>query len=186
MNTLCRDMTIERAPLSAAMRLTAVRREQAAEAPRQFPRRPNLQVLSENIPLFYICRNKHGFWVARDAEGRHGGLFFCKQAAFRFARWKSEPVGCAMMLLNEPIELDIENEGNRAAVPFGMAMDIMVRRAPRLTAFLGMMAAEWRKLANEVGRAFAGARKHRAAIEQELFHGQYWLSSKHDDDLPVA
>ena len=186
MNMLCRDMTIERAPLSAAMRLAAVNREPAAAPPRKFPRRPSLHVLSETIPLFYICRNRHGFWVARDAEGRCGGVFLRKESAFRFARGKSEPTGCAMMLLDEPLELDIENQGNRIAAPLGAAIDTMVRRAPRLAAFLGMMIAEWWKLVDEISRALAGERKHRAAIEQELFHGQYWLSSKDDDDLPAA
>jgi hypothetical protein len=183
---LCRDMTIERAPLSAAMPLAAVNRKPQAAPPRKFPRRPSLHVLSETIPLFYICRNRHGFWVARDAEGRCGGVFFRKESAFRFARRKSEPTGCAMMLLDEPLELDVENQGNRIMAPLGVAIDTMIRRAPRLAAFLGMMIAEWWKLVDEITRALAGERKHRAAIEQELFHGQYWLSSKDDDDLPAA
>jgi hypothetical protein len=41
-----------------------------------FLRRPDLSVLSEAIPLFYIAQNKLGFWVAREAEGRGGGVFF--------------------------------------------------------------------------------------------------------------
>jgi hypothetical protein len=186
MNTRCRDMTIERAPLSGAMPLAAVNRKPQAARPRKFPQRPSLHVLSEIIPLFYICQNRHGFWVARDAEGRCGGLFLRKESAFRFARAKSEPTGCALMLLNEPLELDVENQGNRILAPLGVAIDTMVRRTPRLAAFLGMMIAEWWKLVDEITRALAGERKHRAAIEQELFHGQYWLASKDDDDLPAA
>jgi len=39
----------------------------------KFPRRPDPRVLSASIPLFFIGRNKYGFWVARAAEGRVGG-----------------------------------------------------------------------------------------------------------------
>jgi hypothetical protein len=48
-----------------------------------------------------------------------------------------------------------------------------------------MAAAEWRKLVADVSRAFASKRRHRDAIEQELFSGRYVLLSKNDDDLPV-
>ncbi|MGA9009481.1 MAG: hypothetical protein WB495_21995 [Xanthobacteraceae bacterium] len=185
MNAPFKHMTMDHAPLSAAMRLVAESRRQTAKTLRQFPRRPNRHVLSESIPLFYICQNNHGFWIARDAEGRAGGLFLRKESAFRFARRRSEPTGCAMMLLNAPIELDIENQGNRIAMPLGSAIDVMKQRAPRFAAFIGMAIAEWHKLVAEISSAFAGERKHRSAIEQELFHGQHWLSSKSDDDLPV-
>jgi hypothetical protein len=183
MNAPFKHMTMDYSlPLAAARR---VAENPAAKTPRQFPRRPNLHVLSETIPLFYICQNSHGFWVARDAGGKVGGLFWRKEAAFRFARQQSEPTGCAMMLLDEPIELDVENQGNRMAGPLGHAADMVKRRAPGLAAFTGMAIAEWHKLVAEIASALAGERKHRAAIEQELFHGQYWLSSKGDDDLLV-
>jgi hypothetical protein len=32
-------------------------------------------ILSESIPAFFIGRNQEGFWVARDARGRIGGIF---------------------------------------------------------------------------------------------------------------
>jgi hypothetical protein len=35
-------------------------------------------------------------------------------------------------------------------------------------------------------RSVAQARGDRARIEDELFHGHYHLSSKNDDDLPLA
>jgi hypothetical protein len=179
-----KHMTIDHAPLPAAMPLIDETRRQMAK-PRRFPRRPCLHVLSESIPLFYICQNSHGLWVVRDAEGRTGGLFLGKESAFRFARKRSEPTGCAMMLLDAPTELDIENQGNRIAVPLGSAIDMVKQRAPRLATFAAMAITEWHKLVAEISSAFAGGRKHRAAIEQELFHGQYWLSSKDDDDLLV-
>jgi hypothetical protein len=185
MNIPLKHMNTERPPLSAAMRLAAAKPARGSQTARKFPRRPHLNVLSETIPLFYICQNRHGFWVARDSEGRSGGLFLRKDAALRFARKNSEPVGCAMMLLAESIELDIENKGNRIAVPLGSVIDVVTQRAPTFAAFVGMVVTEWRKLVEQVSNAFASERKHRAAIEQELFHGQYWLASKNDDDLPI-
>lgn len=77
-----------------------------------FPRRPDTSVLSESIPLFFIGRNKGGFWVARDAEGRAGGIFLFKRSALRFAKKNSAPSGCATMLVAERFELDVENQGN--------------------------------------------------------------------------
>jgi hypothetical protein len=150
-----------------------------------FPKRPDLTVLSETIPLFYIAQNTHGFWVAREAEGRCGGEFLLRRSAVRFARHKSAPAGCAMMFLNEALELDIENEGSRLVGPLAAAIDIVTRRAPTFAAFVAMAITEWRKLVAQVSRASAGERRNRAAIEQELFHGQYILSLKSDDDLPV-
>jgi hypothetical protein len=186
MNGPLKHMHIGDAPLSAAMRVAAAKPKRAPQTPRKFPRRPYLNVLSETIPLFYICQNRHGFWVARDSEGRSGGLFLRKDSALRFARKKSEPAGCAMMLLPEPLELDIENQGNRIAAPLGSAIDVVTRRAPTLAVFIGMVVTEWHKLVDQVSNALASERKHRAAIEQELFHGQYWLASKNDDDLPIS
>jgi len=51
--------------------------------------------------------------------------------------------------------------------------------------FALMAAEEWRKLVADVSRVFASERRHRQAIEQELFRGRYTLSSKNDDDLPI-
>jgi hypothetical protein len=51
----------------------------------RLPQRPDPSVLSETIPLFFIGRNREGFWVARDAHGRVGGIFVLKQSALKFA-----------------------------------------------------------------------------------------------------
>ncbi|HVX75377.1 MAG TPA: hypothetical protein VHB49_04570 [Bradyrhizobium sp.] len=82
--------------------------EHSAPAPFQ---RPGPDVLSEAIPAFFIGRNQNGFWVARDAGGKSGGLFWSREAALRFASnvW---PEGCATILPQERFELDIENTGN--------------------------------------------------------------------------
>ncbi len=151
----------------------------------ELPKRPDLTVLSETIPLFYIARNNRGFWVARDAEGGCGGIFVLRRSAVRFARNKTAPAGCAMMFLNSALELDIENQGSRLVEPLGKAIDIVWRRAPTLAAFVAMAIGEWRKLVAQLSHAFAGERRNRAAVESELFHSQYTLTSKHDDDLPV-
>jgi hypothetical protein len=157
----------------------------APDTAMKFPARPDLSVLSANIPLFYIGRNKRGFWVVRESEGRSGGLFLRQRSAMRFARKQSQPVGCAIMFLNESFELGIENQGSRFVAPIAAAIEATTRRAPTVTAFISMAATEWRKLIAEISRAIAGERRNRAAIERELFHGEYMLSSKNDDDLPI-
>ncbi|HUI13254.1 MAG TPA: hypothetical protein VL048_07295 [Xanthobacteraceae bacterium] len=151
----------------------------------KFPKRPDLSVLSETIPLFYIARNKHGFWVAREAEGRRGGVFLLRRSAVRFARQQSAPVGCAMMFLSDALELDIENAGSRVVEPVTAFIDAIARRVPKLAAFVALSIAEWRKLVAQLSRALAGERRNRDALERELFRSQYTLSSKNDDDLPV-
>ena len=177
------------------MRLAYAGHKQGAGAPRrsfaastpatQLPGRPDASALNEAIPLFYIGRNKSGLWVVREAAGCSGGLFLFKQSAARFARRQSEPAGCAMMFLTEPFELDVENQGGRFAVLLAAASKIAVRRAPLLVGFIGSAITEWRKLITQISDAFASQRRHREAIEKELFRGQYTLSSKNDDDLPI-
>jgi hypothetical protein len=77
------------------------------------PRRPGRTFLSDSIPLFFIGRNQSGFWVARASEGRSGRLFLFRRSAARFAHKRSSPRGCAIMLVERPIELDVPNQGNR-------------------------------------------------------------------------
>jgi hypothetical protein len=164
---------------------TAPRRPLAASATTQLPRRPDASALSEAIPLFYIGRNKSGLWVVREAAGGSGGLFLFKQSAARFARRQSEPAGCAMMFLAEPFELDVENQGSRVAGLLAALSEVLARRAPLLRSFVGSVVAEWRKLIAEISDARSSQRRHREAIEKQLFRGRYTLSSKNDDDLPI-
>jgi hypothetical protein len=147
------------------------------------PRRPDASALSEAIPLFYIGRNKNGLWVVREAEGRSGGLFFLKQSAVHFARRQSEPAGCAMMFLDETIELDIANQGGRFANP---ARANAARRPPFVAALVARAVAAGRKFFARVARGLASERRNREAVEQDLFGGRYALSSKNDDDLPIV
>ncbi|HEY1982998.1 MAG TPA: hypothetical protein VGH13_23200 [Xanthobacteraceae bacterium] len=151
----------------------------------RLPARPDSQVLSTAIPLFYIGQNKHGFWVVREAAGRNGGSFLRRQSALCLAR-DCEPEGCATMFLGEPLELDVENQGNRLIAPLTAAIEFTARRLPAVATFVGFAAVEWHKLVAEISRALAGERRNRAAIERELFHGEYRLISKNDDDLPIS
>jgi len=157
----------------------------ASSSAHSFPQRPDADVLSNSISLFFIGQDKHGFWVARESEGRNGGLFLLKRSAVRFANGNSEPTGCATMFLAEPFELDIENQGNRTLALLGAAAEVVARRAPGIADFIGSVVTEWRKLVTQISNACAGQRRHREAIERELFRGQYTLCSKNDDDLPI-
>jgi hypothetical protein len=150
----------------------------------QLPRRPDASALSEAIPLFYLGRNKNGVWVVREAEGRSGGLFFLKQSAVRFARRQSEPSGCAMMFLDEPIELDVADQGGRHAMSVSTT-EKAARQAPSVVAAIRSVVAAWRKLIAHASCRLASERRNRAAIEKELFRGEYRLCSKNDDDLPI-
>lgn len=67
--------------------------------------------LERSDPAFFIGRNHSGFWVARDANGKSGGLFWSREAALRFAR-ATWPDGCATIFPQGRFELDIENGGN--------------------------------------------------------------------------
>src|SRR5215469_2743645 len=99
----------------------------------QLPLRPDETVLSDSIPLFFIGRNQNGFWVAREAAGRCGGIFFFRWSAARFARKNVLTEGGATMLVEHSIELDLPNRGSRLAGLIAITMDIVKRRAPFVT-----------------------------------------------------
>src|ERR1039458_160483 len=69
----------------------------------RLPQRPDPSILSEAIPLFFIGRNKDGFWVALDADGSVGGIFLLKHSALRFANTNTQPRGCATMFVEETL-----------------------------------------------------------------------------------
>jgi hypothetical protein len=93
-----------------------------------FPQRPSSGALSESIPLFFIGRNALGFWVAREALARTGGVFIFRRSALRFANISSAPSGCATMFLSEGLELDVKNQGN----PLAAALVKIASRLSRL------------------------------------------------------
>jgi len=99
---------------------------------RGFPPRPAPSLLSEAIPFFFIARNRHRLWVAREAEGRTGGIFLFKRSALGFAVKNSIPAGCATMILNDRLELDLENRGSRIAAGLDAAVGNIRRMASPL------------------------------------------------------
>jgi hypothetical protein len=98
--------------------------------PAMLPNRPDARVLSRVIPLFFIGRNKNGFWLAQEAEGRIGGMFFLRRSALRFAQEASAPIGSATMFLAEPFELDTWNGGNPLAGWLNAALGLLSRYIP--------------------------------------------------------
>jgi hypothetical protein len=106
----------------------------------KLPPRPGPEILSEEIPLFFIGRNADGFWVAREADGRIGGIFLRKQSALRFANRSSQPGGCATMFLSERFELDVENKGNPLVARLAAARRIMLQLAQRTAPQAAAMA----------------------------------------------
>jgi hypothetical protein len=110
----------------------ARRRKSAASVgmTNKFPRRADSGVLSESIPLFFIARNRAGLWVAREAEGRAGGIFLFRRSALRFAKRSSGPRGCATMFLAEHLELDLDNRGNQLFGWIGAVLNFLARYIP--------------------------------------------------------
>ena len=96
-------------------------------------------IVNETIPAFFIGRNRQGFWLARDVNGRIGGIFLFESSAVVFARANSGAAGCATVYLSEPFELDLENRGN----PFVAQLASLIRLAKhlraRLAALIGRM-----------------------------------------------
>ena len=103
----------------------------APNAAMRLLQRPDPSIISEAIPLFFIGRNKDGFWVAREADGRIGGIFLRKQSAVRFANRSAQPKGCATMFLSERFELDVENKGNPLVAHLAAARRLVLQLAQR-------------------------------------------------------
>lgn len=97
----------------AAIALQAALRPPDAQQAQAVPLKPlDPDVVSASIPAFFIGRNKAGLWVARETNGRVGGLFLFKSSAIAFANRQSKPARCALVFPAEAFELDIENRGN--------------------------------------------------------------------------
>jgi len=94
------------------------------------PFRPlDASIVSDAIPAFFIGRNKDGFWIARDAKGRIGGIFLLENSALSFAKRHSQPGGCATIFPSHRFELDLENNGNPLALQLGSLMRLRRRVA---------------------------------------------------------
>lgn len=84
-------------------------------------------IIGEAISSFFIGRNSDGFWVARAAHGRGGGIFLLQSSALSFARRVSQPGGCATIFPDESFELDLPNGGNRLLPYLGSLMRVAKR-----------------------------------------------------------
>jgi len=149
----------------------------------RLPPRPDASVISEAIPLFYIGRNKNGLWVAREAEGRIGGMFLTRRAAVRFANESCKPAGCATMFVTQPLELDFTRSDKMAEPRHGAAA---AKNPPLLLVVWSAAVVAVRRLFGRLSRVLASERSHRRTIERDLFGGRYVLCSKNDDDFPIA
>jgi hypothetical protein len=96
-------------------------------------------IVNEAIPAFFIGRNRQGFWVAREIDGRIGGLFLFERSALAFARGHSRPVGCATIYPSTRFELDLENSGNALIAQLGPLRQVATRQRRRGIAFIGHM-----------------------------------------------
>ncbi|MFZ0837965.1 MAG: hypothetical protein WAM77_10955 [Xanthobacteraceae bacterium] len=74
-------------------------------------RRPDARILNEAIPLVAIGRNQAGFWVARDCDSSTGRAFIFKGSAIRFAKRMKGQNGCALMFVNDGLELEPGDTG---------------------------------------------------------------------------
>ena len=96
--------------------------------------RPGPDVLSRAIPVVFVGRNRAGLWVARDADGKFGGLFWLKGSALHFARTNAGPAGCATLFPRARFELDLENHGNPLVAALAATRLFLGRRLHRLLA----------------------------------------------------
>src|SRR5512140_2782482 len=103
-------------------------------------------IVSEAIPAFFIGRNREGLWVARDVNGRIGGLFLRENSALSFARMHSGAAGCATVYLSERFELDLETDGNPSVVQLASLFAFARHPRERLAALIGEMTNAIRRL----------------------------------------
>jgi hypothetical protein len=96
-------------------------------------------IVNGAIPAFFIGRNKEGFWVARDVNGRIGGIFLLEASALSFARRNSRPEGCATIFPSRRFELDLENKGNQFVVHLASLRRLAMRFRRRIAGFTGKM-----------------------------------------------
>jgi hypothetical protein len=117
----------------AAIALQASRRQpDTKQAAALKPLDPD--VVSAAIPAFFIGRNSAGLWVAREANGRVGGLFLFRSSAVDFANRQSSAARCALVFPTETFELDVENRGNFLIALAEAARRILARAVTRLRA----------------------------------------------------
>jgi hypothetical protein len=149
------------------------------------PQRPDPSIVSRAIPLVYVGRNHDGFWVALDADTRIGGLFLFKSGALRFGHRRRNGVISATMEMAQ-LELTGKNRGNPIVGHLAAAKHAAANLMAKLAGPFGRPLAAVHSALAQLACARASARIHRAAIERELYHDQYRISMKSDDDLRIG
>jgi hypothetical protein len=102
-------------------------------------------IVNEAIPAFFIGRNKEGFWVARDVNGRIGGIFLLENSAVSFAKRNSQPAGCATVYPSKRFELDLENNGNPLVARLGSPMRRATQVRRQVIALIGKITKAIRR-----------------------------------------
>jgi hypothetical protein len=140
----------------------------ASDAPAKFEHactsfaRPGPDVLSRSIPVVFIGRNRAGLWVARDADGKFGGLFWRKGSALHFAKTNAGPAGYAALFPRARFELDLPNHGNPLVAGLAAAKLLLGRHLPRPAALRRWLGAAFAILL--VAGALAGIIALKTAI----------------------
>ena len=139
MQLTCPDLSPRQAPGGATGERSGIPpTEPRATVTAQFrPLDPG--IVNEAIPAFFIGRNQEGFWIARDANGRIGGIFLLENSALSFAKRNSQPKGCATIFPSERFELDLENKGNPLAGRLASWIRLTTRARQRWAAFIAKM-----------------------------------------------
>ena len=92
-------------------------------------RRPDAKILNEAIPLVAIGRNRAGLWVARDCDSSTGRAFAFKGSAIRFAKRMKGSGACALMFVNDGLELASESTGAHQSQSAKLAWALLVLKA---------------------------------------------------------
>jgi hypothetical protein len=104
-------------------------------------RRPDARILNEAIPLVAVGRNRAGLWIARDCDSSTGRAFIFKGSAIRFAKRMKAPGACAVMFVNDGLELapgDAEANQSKA------------RLARTLLVWKARVRRSWRRLQGQI------------------------------------
>ncbi len=88
------------------------------------------------------------------------------------------------MFLAGPVELEINSDGKCAGSLHSTELSSHQGRGD--DGVVAAVVAMWRKLTSYIAHNTAAQRRNREAVERDLFGGQYTLSSKNDDDLPMV
>jgi hypothetical protein len=85
--------------------------------------------LNEAIPLVAIGRNRAGLWVARDCDSSIGRAFIFKGSAVRFAKRMKRPGACALMFVNDGLELAPSSTNANQSQTVQIARSLVVWKA---------------------------------------------------------